>query len=70
MLCSLFVTCKRSKKSGDLFWALVCDLGYRQVYLSFDPMVISEIMNWTPRSLENIKEGEKVELVTWEVSHE
>ena len=39
----IYVKCCESTKTKKPFVALVCDLGYRTVYLSFDRATISEI---------------------------
>lgn len=49
-----------SKKSGKEYTALVLDLGYRQVFISFDLVVISEVSGLSFQEIYALSSGAKV----------
>lgn len=47
-------------KDGKLNRCLICDLGYRIAYVSFDMMLICELMNKTPNEIYSLSIGDYV----------
>lgn len=57
--------CGESKKGG-LYTALVNDLGYRKVFLTFNTMQIAEMLNLSPKEyfdlVKDMKAGDEIEV--------
>ena len=57
--------CGKSKKGG-LYTALVNDLGYRKIILTFHQMEIAEMLNCSPKEyfdfVKEMKEGDEIEV--------
>lgn len=55
-----YVVKNMSKKSGKEYTALALDLGYRQVLISFDLVVISEVSGLSFSEIYALENGSKV----------
>ena len=56
----LIVTKQISAKNGKTYYALVLDLGYARKYLSFDKYMCMELLEKSPRELEELPLGEYI----------
>lgn len=57
--------CGESKKGGN-YTALVADLGYRKVFLTFNSMQIAEMLDCSPKEyfdfVKDMKAGDEIEV--------
>lgn len=57
-----FVIKKVSAKSGKPYIALMCDMGYEVIAVSFDRMVIMRLTDMTVKQLAELQIDNKIEL--------
>lgn len=55
-----YVICEKSKKTGKDYTALVVDLGYRILAITFDLLVISELSGLSFQEIYSMKLGDKI----------
>lgn len=48
------------KKNGKSYIALICDVGYREVYLTFDRFAIADITGYSNEQFYGLKDGDKI----------
>lgn len=49
-----------TSKKGNVYHALICDLGYRKVFLTFDSLTIALLLGISLHELLNIEMGDHV----------
>ena len=62
----LYVTKQISKKSGNAYFALIADIGYRKLYLNMQTDTLAELCGMSVRELYDIKADEKIEIANTE----
>lgn len=60
----LYVTKQISKKSGNAYFALIADIGYRKLYLNMQTDILAELCGMSVRELYDMDVDDKIEIAS------